>query len=61
MTGVDDTLTIKVSINADHEISHGHSLIYNMTDIVFEPYNPSLRLNSANLTEYGNFLQNNPA
>jgi hypothetical protein len=56
MTEVDSTIAIKVSRIADHEMSHGHSLIYNMTDIVFEPYNPSLRSSSANKTEYGNYL-----
>ena len=47
-------LTFIASISI-HEFLHGDSFIYNMTKVVFEPYDINLKKVSSGEKEYGNF------
>lgn len=52
ISGVEINVTVRLSKISDHEFYHGHSILYNMSGVTFEPYNINLKSNSTS-AQYG--------
>ena len=57
VSSTDKEVTIKLSHSWDHEILHGETFIYNITNLKLEPYDTRTRIISDEIVEYGKDLE----
>lgn len=51
LSDIESTITVKISLASYHYLDYGNVLMYNMTNVIFEPYN--INLKAGTTSEYG--------